>query len=351
MFNNKQGVIYLDRIYFDYFDNSLSASIRFDFSPYVTNLEITNREELQNQLRLFIENNKLLPSNIVVILSENVLFVKGVPEGTENLDEEIEKFSDNVPFERVNTKSYKLDNGTLLVATNKDLYSSLQEVFEKKNFSFEAIIPIYNAGINTPDPNYGLDPTAAKTILSNLDNLKASSLEMEETSHIVQKPKEEEQVKNKNKKNTYLLLGVFGFLLIVLTIVAFSAMKPEPKKTVLTPTANTTKKNLINTKSKESSQSATLNEKNIKIEIASYPGDISADVIRSKLLSSGFINISINKNPTTNSPQTLVVFSSNISETVREEILKEVKSVNPSALSQETINPLQDVLITLAKQN
>lgn len=351
MFNNKQqGVIYLDRIYFDYFDNNLSTSIRFDFSPYVINLEIINREELQNQLRLFIENNKLLPSNIVVVLSENVLFVKGIAEGTEDIEGEIDKFSDNVPFEKVNAKSYKVDSGTLLVATNKDLYTSLQEVFEKKNFHFEAIIPIYNAGISTPDPNYGFDPAAAKTIISNLDALRTSSFEME-TTQIMPKPKEVQQAKEKDKKNTYMLLGVFGFLMIVLVIVAFNAMKPEPKKTTTsTPKTNTVKTNIINSNNQASSQSGTLNEKNIKISIVSFPGDLSADIIRSKLLPLGFSAITIDKNPTVNSSQTLVIFPSTISKPLEAEVLKEVKSVNPTALSQESTTS-QEIIITLSKQN
>lgn len=352
MFKNKQqGIIYLDRNTFDYYSSGQNNTLRFDFSSFITSLEINNKEGLEGQIKLFIDNNKLAPSNIAIILSENILFIKGFPAETENVVTEIQKFSDNVPFEHVSIKHYGLDNGILAVATNKDLYSVIKEVFEKNGFVVEAIVPIFNTGINTLDPNYGLDPASAKSLMGNFDTLKQNTFEVEEEQKIPKPPPTVSQ-KKENKK-TYMLLAVLGILIIILVFVSINALKPTPKKLTnkTLPATNSSpapNPSIVNDE-KTGTISATLTEATAKIEIvAPLQNPIIAENLKSKLTTLGFQNIEIEKNTTIIS-QSTIVFSSSLPINLREKLLKEVSTLYPNITMQQEDSPHYDAVIRLQK--
>lgn len=348
MFNNKQqGIVYLDRNIFDYYGENSTDTLRFDFSPFISNLEIINKEDLIAQINLFIDSNKLIPSNLAIVLSENVLFTKGLPEGTEHPDEEIQKFSDNIPFERVGIKSYKLNTGTLLVATNKDLFTTIKEAFNKKGFNTEAVIPIFNTGINSLDPNYGLDPASAKSLMGSFERLKQGSFEIDSPLEII-KPKEENRKKKENKR-TYALLGVFGFLIIILALVTVNSLKPPPPKKTQAPRPLEAPAKTV-AEPVSSSSSALLTETEMKIGIVADAGNLNAEKIKQSLITVGFANVTIDKTSSLNLSQPVVMFSSTVPETIREKILKETKIYYPSILPQESPNSALDATITLPKQ-
>lgn len=349
MFKNKQqGIIYLDRNIFDYYSVGQNNTLRFDFSSFINNLEIINKEGFEGQIKLFIDNNKLIPSNIAIILSENVLFEKGFPVETENIVTEIQKFADNVPFEHVSIKDYGLDNGILAVATNKDLYSAIKEVFEKNDFTIEAIVPIFNTGINTLDPNYGLDPASAKSLMGNFEALKQNSFEIDIETKTPKPPPTVSQ-KKENKK-TYVLLGVFGVLIIILIIVSINALKPEPKKTKTNPSPATNSAPIPST-DKTGTASATITEEVARIKIVTPPQNFTpTENLKSKLTTAGLKNIEVEENPTAQFTQTTIVFSPNTSINIREKVLKETSSVYPNITTQQLDNTNYEAIISLVKQ-
>ena len=70
-----QGVIFLRRDGFDFYEDRDGRILNFPFSQGVVfSLEIINLKELKNQIKTFVETNKLSRADLMIILLADVLF-------------------------------------------------------------------------------------------------------------------------------------------------------------------------------------------------------------------------------------------------------------------------------------
>src|SRR3990172_9398834 len=121
---NFKGVLLLRRDGFDFYEDKSGRILSFPFSNSVVNsLEIINPEEFKNQVKAFIEINKFLPADLMIILSADVLFEKDIQTQDPNIqDLEVQKFLDVIPFETISTKTLPMDGqGVRIIAVNKNL--------------------------------------------------------------------------------------------------------------------------------------------------------------------------------------------------------------------------------------
>jgi len=115
----------------------------YDFPQgIVTDWDVTNRGVFQDSLANFIIVNKIEPSPITFILSEQACFSKDIViKEPEKLDEATAMFLDAVPFNYVISKVYRVGSGVRVIAGNKDMIDSVAEVFEDKGFPLFAVVP------------------------------------------------------------------------------------------------------------------------------------------------------------------------------------------------------------------
>src|SRR3989344_4723541 len=128
------GIIFLQKDKFDFYSPGLIKIIEFRFVPeIIRDLEIINSELLENLIKLFVSNNKIPPSELIIVLADNACFVKdfivpailvspqqqgALPSTLQNSDvsgkfqEDINAFIDNVPFENVQSRNFPMGNGT-----------------------------------------------------------------------------------------------------------------------------------------------------------------------------------------------------------------------------------------------
>src|SRR5688500_1259149 len=132
-------ILYLERARFDLYSEAQNRVYNFDLQPYVSNLEIVKKAELVTQIGNLVAENKIPPGNIIIVLSENVFFSKGIPtiNMLEDEEDQIQKFSDSAPFEHVEVKAYPVEGGKLIVAANQDFYKDIGSAFEQVGFSSE----------------------------------------------------------------------------------------------------------------------------------------------------------------------------------------------------------------------
>src|SRR5205085_12307500 len=131
----------------------------------------------------FINGNNLPSANIVILLSETVLFEKDIldPENKDGTSTQLQEFRekgikdfiDTVPFENVITHTYVLENGIKIVATNNDLQTSIKYAFEQKGSRIFSVIPAVLLGDAITN---GLTPETLQTVASQLETIKSQSL-------------------------------------------------------------------------------------------------------------------------------------------------------------------------------
>lgn len=173
----QQAILYLDRNYFDYYDQHIPNTIRYLFNAsIIQDLEVVDTNQLNTEIKTFVETNKLLSASLLIILSQNVLFEKDLIDiPPEKMLQEEQNFLNTIPFENLNYQKYKMEKGEKLIATNKDLYDRIKSAFELIGFSVETVKPISMLGIAIQLPN-GMDVASAQHIMSKVSSMRKDNL-------------------------------------------------------------------------------------------------------------------------------------------------------------------------------
>jgi len=342
------NVIFLDKNRFDFYNEEQNKTYSFDLSQFVNNLEIVNKQEFDQAVAAFVTTNKISTGGIIIVLSESVLFVKALPPDTEiSLDDEKEgKFINSVPFEHVSFKTYPIEGGKLLVATNKDFYSYVKSAFEKLSFTTNIVTPIYSSGVSTLADS-GLTPDAAKTLLKNEGVLRTNAIEALEEKEV--KPSPIVTTGKPEKKRLIALLSVFGVLILVLVIVTVISLR-----TPSVPTTNQSQNQIsvsptIPVVAEVASTSGELTVESTSVRITYPDGSISvANILRDRLASLGYKNITL-QSTTTTSTNSLLLTNDLVSQEAKTAVYNNVSQIVPSIISQEVDRGDADIVILIGK--
>ncbi len=258
-----EGVLYLLRDKFQIYTPFLSSILEVHFvNDIIRDLEIINKELLESILKVFIESNKILPCNLIIVLSNSVCFIQdfAIPEksltspapsqqSSDQKQEMIkihneaqkemrlheEKFKEHVPFEIVASQTVPLQNGERIYATNQELYETIKSVFETKGFTIDSVLPgdLFGNNLGTQP---ALTPAAVALVIQSAPALKKHSMLVQSARESVMKDEEkvadekapaeitdpeilEERKSKSDKKRLIILSGVFGLLIIILIVV------------------------------------------------------------------------------------------------------------------------------------
>ena len=216
---NFKGVLLLKRDGFDYYEDKSGRILSFPFSLAVVNsLEIVNLEELKKQIKAFVEINKVLRADLLIILSADILFEKDIQTQDPNIQsQETQKFLDIVPFESISTKLLPMEQGLRVITVNKNLVDAIRTSFEETGFVIEGIVPYESlgqfSGINS------LDIDASKTIIGQFDSLKEASFDFERgQKKTIPQIESQKDTSKATSLRLYIMLGIFGLLLLVLIL-------------------------------------------------------------------------------------------------------------------------------------
>lgn len=220
-FNKKQAaLLYLDKNGFYFYIDGLPSVISLAFTDNaVKDMDVVNGASLIAQVKTFVEQYRLLPSMITIILSPNVAFEKDIAGLTREAQEEaVKNFIDTIPFESVLTKTYPIEKGVKIIGFNEDLYTELKNGFEKSSFGIESVIPYQLLGTDqTLIKNLTTDNAAQ--FLKRCDHLKQYTLLITERQKNLSPSPSAETVVQKPKKNytrLFVMIGVFTVLFGVL---------------------------------------------------------------------------------------------------------------------------------------
>ncbi len=245
------GVIYLHRDRFEIYSPLPPRILEFNFvTDLVRDMEIINKDFLLNILKIFIQNNKLTPSNLIIVIANNACFVRDFNrdtsdkppiEKTQEINSQIDEFLEHVPYEDVSGKTFDFQKGIRVFAVNQELFEVLKFAFEQEGFAVDSVLP---AGVFSNDIQQlpALTLPAAAGIIQNSFMLKKYNFlnnpiqehQVKQDAH--DEPVEEVQVqeadqdnapKPKNDHKREIMLGaVFGLLLVVLVIVYYVSNTP-----------------------------------------------------------------------------------------------------------------------------
>lgn len=338
---NKQsalGILYLNRNSVQYFASggAKSKELRFD-EEVVTDLEVKKTDLLNDQIRFFIEQNKISPGHFVTLLSEDVCLVKIFPEGTqETKKEDVKKFLDSVPFENVRSKTYPFEKGFKLYAVNRDYYEIIEAAFEKFGFRADATAPLSMIGAQITDKN----------IFNKLNLAKQYSFSGQ--TNYSEMNDEQRELMMRNKRLT-VMLGVFGILILVLVLMIIFVLKPfEPKQKSIKMVAPPEQTVVLPT-IPIASESGKINPEEIKVRILNgSPITGQAGQMREIFLGLGFKEITIG-NVSGTVPKSNLVYTASVSARLLDKVVEKLKINFPDMNVSQTTNGDFGIIFTIGR--
>ena len=191
----------------------------------VSDLDIVSGPELSTGIRGFVETNKIRPTPLVLILSQNVYFEKNYPGSNPPSSEEMDEFINTVPFFTTSSKLFRVISGYKQVVINRDFYECLKSAFEELGFQVMAVVPGFALGQGATAE---FTAETCRLIYRKMDQIIVDSLigAGEETFH------QKEQVYL--EKNKIIIIIVFFLLLGVLAGTAYLTLRklPSPRRNV-----------------------------------------------------------------------------------------------------------------------
>lgn len=224
-FSEKQIIVcYIDNDKALIYQSTIGSISQINFPlDVISDRELTSREKFEQLIESFLETNKLGKGNVIFIYAPNVTIEKDFPdELAGNKNEEIQKFIDMIPFEEVLSKIYKLNKKTKVVAINQEIYESIKNIFEKKNFLVLGIIPSTVLQETVAELSMNID---LAFIANKIYSLKQYSM-VNDGELNNQNAKEKSGFKKQNIR-TYVLIIVFVILLFILVILVITKLFPK----------------------------------------------------------------------------------------------------------------------------
>ncbi len=211
---NPQAVFFINRTRLSLYTAEKSEVVDLPLSEEIArDLEIVSQPSLERVLNNWLEQLKITPQQAIVVLDDSIYFSKKIAQANGVSAEVREQFLSIVPFNKVRTKTFPIQEGAFILAVNKNFIEPLTSALEKVGFIVVSISPAIIFGINFSQKPF--DKEVAELMLSKLDLIQQYSLlTKEEVEAKIVEPEPFFSVKL-NKK-VILLLVVFIVLGVIL---------------------------------------------------------------------------------------------------------------------------------------
>lgn len=339
-FDSSKILLYLkDKSLQLYSDKLPEGVVKWDFSPQVESLEIKDGVSFQKQLLAWIGPTKLgkEKAKAVIILSEEIVFSKVLPQDTKDLSSQVEVFINEIPIEpdKVAKIYFPTEKGLMLAATNRETYQTVASALEKLGWQIPAVVPSLIWG----DLGTTLDSDKIKQIFEQSNLLKDYNfLDPPDFTSLLAKSEPEEgqeaekitkagdnnppEVKKRSSSKIiwWITLGVALVLIFVLAVTLREEfVKPPAKKAavlveVFSPTPTVSPAPVVE-----------ISKEELKVEILNGTGIAGQAAEVKKIMEGvGFVTIEMG-NAQEKVTEAIVIFSKNVSEDIQAEVLEKLE--------------------------
>lgn len=330
----KPALIFLKKNALYYYQAGLKTPLQISLPEGAAqDMEVVDENALEENLKQFIEDKKILPQRLLVILSPEVIFSKTIKITKSDLETIKQNFLDTIPFENVGWRSYQQNTEAILVAANKNFYETFQQIFERLGFRVEGIIP----QIVLPDKLDNIN------ILKMINTITPLSLTLK-TQREDQKIRQIATRQFSANRNLRILLPVFLISLLILAATAIFLKSQQGKAQTTTPVQPT-----------PAPQEQISNDPSqLKIQIFyTTASQAQANSLKNALWTAGFkdTNSQAIDSEATTSAKTVISFASGVPQDLVKKLILEVDKLNVQYSIQENDTLTDDmVTITLASQ-
>lgn len=210
------GLLILHRDCFSLYTQEIGGFLTYTFPELtVKNIEILFQDDLNKQVKTFIEASKISPSELTIVLSSDILFEKEIVTSGNMQLEEKQQFIDSLPFESVYKIIIPKDQKPQIVAVNRQFVDGIIQSFSKLNFTVPRALPYEFLENTSLQP---IDVNNANEIVKKAENMKVYNM-LEYKKGVPDSENTTPAAKTKEEKPKSLFLYGLITILVVLAII------------------------------------------------------------------------------------------------------------------------------------
>lgn len=374
----KTGIIFLQRDKFQFYSPYLTNLFEFRFVPeFIQDFDIFNRELLENLLRVFISNNKIPASGLVIVIADNASFIKDFvlaqqpiapqqasipPQTLADLQEQANEYLQLVPFESAATKTFPLANGVRAYATNQEVCEVLKSILEKLGFIFEGVFPafVFDPGVSS---RTSLDAPSISVILQKIPTLRQYNL-MDSTISLPaaserEMPEEPGEVEVKGAeiaktsgygedKNNKMIIAIASSAIVLILAITGGVMYYQFANPPYTPPPQPQASTPVQTQPVQPTAaiSAAVEELTATIIYASGSASLAqVEQAQDALALFGFQSVDVQPQETLNAAESLLIFSPRVDEITKGSVTTNIQEIVSGVKIQEKADAVTDITI------
>lgn len=239
MAKRQLAVFYIDANKAYFYGSNTKSVLQVELPPdVIAYMDIMNKEKFYQIIQSLVTTNKIEPVPLLILFSPYATYEKELTaKSAEDAANETQQFLSSVPYERVLSRVYKLQDKSKVVALNQDLYEAIKSGFEKVDFPTVSVVSLLLLQQVMPEIGATLN---LELVAGKFESIKQYSLITTEEINNAAKVSLQSGESNKpNPLRLYGLIGVFVVLFGILIFMIVSTMQPQKvvsKKVVALPT-------------------------------------------------------------------------------------------------------------------
>jgi len=219
----QKSILYVDKNTISFYAKSGQKPLVLTLEPdVIKDMEIVSQEKFVQSLAFWMDNNKIPPCDVILVLSENVYFEHATQSlaSDGSADNEIETYLGTIPLEQVVSRVLVDDASKRAIALGRDYYDLLLDFLERRYFRVLALLPASLLKVKSPEE------IKVDNLIKNLDDYKKFNFLSDFERRFVS---DSFIARNspRDTKHLKIMLGFFGLLLIVLAAMAYFVLIRE----------------------------------------------------------------------------------------------------------------------------
>lgn len=343
--NENPSLIFIQKNSLTFYTDGDENQLEFP-DDTVSDSDIINPDKYGKLIQNFILENDIKSKKIILVLSDEIVFEKKIPQADVKMLEGASNFINMIPIDRNNilTKNVNLDNIIYMFAVNKRLFEGIISILKMFGTEVLAVVPL--------------------SIYSSDNILNPETIEKIQTSdEITQKADLINGFSSKNRgffKNKKMLIGLLGMVIVTVLgaggILYYDKLplpfiKTESKLIRAGVSVSPPPVASSSATPEDSSPSASLTKEELKVSVLNGTNIAGqAGKIKSLLAEAGFTNIETGNAEGASAAKTVVIFSADVAIDDRSEIISLLGENFEEVSTQEDSNLSEvDILITTGK--
>lgn len=144
-----QACFFVSRNKLIFYSENLENTMEIPLSTEVVlDLEIISHNSLERILCNWLDQYKIEPNQIALIMDSSTYFHQTVEQLPQSNDPIIQQFLETVPFSNVLTETFPLQQGAYITALNQNFINPLISILEKVGFIVVSVSPAFIFGID-----------------------------------------------------------------------------------------------------------------------------------------------------------------------------------------------------------